>query len=260
MLPRLTLCDTQVVCDGRPWLPLPARAAGRRFWLLPEGRPVLLQDVRPTSARAPGSLVTLQKRGKVEPAAASWPSSMLSACCIVHCHEVGAISNVQVQQGRQLLHGLRALRVVLHGAWPQGRRRAEAGVQGSRQVSLRPARQSPSLLLKHSSPSTHYLHTKCVHQIDPCVSKHREETGRWPNPFEYCRGKCRTSARSTVHENAYLAPAIHCFAELGGSAVGACWWLLAVSLFRSQVQWTVWSASPGVSLPVAATPEPACHE
>lgn len=43
----------------------------------------------------------------------------------------------------------------------------------------------------------------------------REETGRWPSVFEYCRGKCRTSARSTVHENAYLAPDIHCFSDLG---------------------------------------------
>mmetsp|Transcript_3508 Transcript_3508/g.10158 ORF Transcript_3508/g.10158 Transcript_3508/m.10158 type:complete len:293 (-) Transcript_3508:922-1800(-) len=43
----------------------------------------------------------------------------------------------------------------------------------------------------------------------------REETGRWGNKFEYCRGKCRTHKFSTVHENAYLAPDIHCYSDLG---------------------------------------------
>ena len=44
----------------------------------------------------------------------------------------------------------------------------------------------------------------------------REETGRWGSAFEYCRGKCRTHKFSTVHENAYLAPDIHCYSSLGG--------------------------------------------
>jgi hypothetical protein len=43
----------------------------------------------------------------------------------------------------------------------------------------------------------------------------REETGRWSNAFEYCRGKCRTNMHSTVHENAYLAPNVYCYSALG---------------------------------------------
>eukprot|EP00884_Botryococcus_braunii_P014338 jgi/Botrbrau1/22905/Bobra.0065s0057.1 len=46
-------------------------------------------------------------------------------------------------------------------------------------------------------------------------SPDRAETGYWDSPFEYCRGKCRTTSRSTVHENAYLAPAHHCFSSSG---------------------------------------------
>lgn len=49
----------------------------------------------------------------------------------------------------------------------------------------------------------------------PVYCNHREETGRWANEFEYCRGKCRTHKFSTVHENAYLAPDIHCYSDLG---------------------------------------------
>ncbi len=43
----------------------------------------------------------------------------------------------------------------------------------------------------------------------------RSETGRWGSPFEYCRGKCRTSSKSTVHENAYLDSHHHCFSQSG---------------------------------------------
>lgn len=43
----------------------------------------------------------------------------------------------------------------------------------------------------------------------------RAETGRWGSPFEYCRGKCRTSSKSTVHENAYLDVHHHCFSQSG---------------------------------------------
>lgn len=38
------------------------------------------------------------------------------------------------------------------------------------------------------------------------------ESGVWTSAFDYCRGMCRTTPRSTVHENAYIAPRQHhCF-------------------------------------------------
>ena len=55
----------------------------------------------------------------------------------------------------------------------------------------------------------------------------RPETGEWGSPFEYCRGKCRTSSNSTVHENAYLEQDKHCFSVLGK---GLWPWLLPLQL------------------------------
>ena len=43
----------------------------------------------------------------------------------------------------------------------------------------------------------------------------RPETGNWASAFAYCRGKCRTSSHSTVHENAYLDTQHHCFSPSG---------------------------------------------
>ena len=43
----------------------------------------------------------------------------------------------------------------------------------------------------------------------------RPETGSWASAFAYCRGKCRTSSHSTVHENAYLDTQHHCFSPSG---------------------------------------------
>ena len=48
-----------------------------------------------------------------------------------------------------------------------------------------------------------------------CVLQHRPETGLWATTFEYCRNKCRTSSKSTVHENAYLSTYHHCFSATG---------------------------------------------
>ncbi|GMH41580.1 hypothetical protein BSKO_09490 [Bryopsis sp. KO-2023] len=84
--------------------------------------------------------------------------------------------------------------------------------------------------LKHSC-ETCELHDKCCSTYEFCVSCclspdndpaqglasdvyrafGHEETGHWPDEYEYCRGKCRTHKRSTVHENAYLGPRHHCF-------------------------------------------------
>ena len=49
------------------------------------------------------------------------------------------------------------------------------------------------------------------------VWRRRPETGHWGSVFEYCRGKCRTSSKSTVHENAYLSPLHHCFSASGAA-------------------------------------------
>ena len=63
----------------------------------------------------------------------------------------------------------------------------------------------------HASPHTleTWLHDRLT--VGAC----RQETGHWPNAFEYCRGKCRTTSRSTIHENAYLDPYHHCFSSSG---------------------------------------------
>jgi hypothetical protein len=39
----------------------------------------------------------------------------------------------------------------------------------------------------------------------------KTETGHFATAFEHCRGKCRTHAAVTVHENAYVSPKHHCF-------------------------------------------------
>uniref|UniRef100_A0A061SG01 SREBP regulating gene protein n=1 Tax=Tetraselmis sp. GSL018 TaxID=582737 RepID=A0A061SG01_9CHLO len=41
----------------------------------------------------------------------------------------------------------------------------------------------------------------------------RPETGKWGSRFELCRGKCRTTSQSTVHENSYLGRRHHCFGD-----------------------------------------------
>lgn len=42
----------------------------------------------------------------------------------------------------------------------------------------------------------------------------KESTGHWENPFDYCRGKCRTNAHSTIHENTYMSHSHHCFGDV----------------------------------------------
>jgi SREBP regulating gene protein len=115
------------------------------------------------------------------------------------------------------------MRVVLHEAGQQSSRCGEEGLPRAGQVlylQFVHVHIFADLVVK---PSYATVSTLCqqAQQHHLCC---REETGRWPNVFEYCRGKCRTSARSTVHENAYLAPDIHCFSELGMHSLMA--WLL----------------------------------
>ena len=52
--------------------------------------------------------------------------------------------------------------------------------------------------------------TFCIHP-----PARRPETGRWSTPFQYCRAACRTTARSTQHENAFILDRKHCFSKLG---------------------------------------------
>ena len=56
-------------------------------------------------------------------------------------------------------------------------------------------------------------HLSCAPCLRPPAC--RPETGRWRTPFEYCRAVCRTTARSTQHENAFIAARKHCFSKLG---------------------------------------------
>jgi hypothetical protein len=43
----------------------------------------------------------------------------------------------------------------------------------------------------------------------------RARAGHWENPFDHCRFACRTHARSTSHENAYIDARHHCFSAAG---------------------------------------------
>ena len=43
----------------------------------------------------------------------------------------------------------------------------------------------------------------------------RPETGHWSTPFQYCQAVCRTTARSTQHENAFILDRKHCFSKVG---------------------------------------------
>jgi hypothetical protein len=45
--------------------------------------------------------------------------------------------------------------------------------------------------------------------------RNKPETGLWATPFDYCRAVCRTTARSTQHENAFILDRKHCFSKLG---------------------------------------------
>lgn len=86
---------------------------------------------------------------------------------------------------------------------------------------------------KHSCESC-LLTDKCCSSYEHCVSccmapehgaesralesprgKGKLETGMWSNPFEYCRGICRTTSRSTQHENAFIDERKYCFSESG---------------------------------------------
>jgi hypothetical protein len=75
---------------------------------------------------------------------------------------------------------------------------------------------------------------QCCSQYENCVScclkpenepgkhmhsvyrgRNKPETGHWSTPFQYCQAVCRTTARSTAHENAFILDRKHCFSKLG---------------------------------------------
>lgn len=39
----------------------------------------------------------------------------------------------------------------------------------------------------------------------------KKETGYWETPFEYCKATCRTTSRSTQHENAFIGDRRYCY-------------------------------------------------
>ena len=49
----------------------------------------------------------------------------------------------------------------------------------------------------------------------------KPETGLWPSPFRYCQGVCRTTSRSTEHENGFIDDRRFCFSKLGRPRVPA---------------------------------------
>lgn len=82
------------------------------------------------------------------------------------------------------------------------------------------------------------LHDKCCSEFEACVScclapKHNaaalakqtlrsprhKDSGFWGDPFEYCKGLCRTHSRSTAHENSYISSRHHCFSQHGRPSV-----------------------------------------
>ncbi|EFN58615.1 hypothetical protein CHLNCDRAFT_17323, partial [Chlorella variabilis] len=75
---------------------------------------------------------------------------------------------------------------------------------------------------------------KCCSRYEHCVScclrpenkpgekmqsifrgRNKPETGHWSTPFEYCQAVCRTTARSTQHENAFILDRRFCFSKVG---------------------------------------------
>lgn len=67
------------------------------------------------------------------------------------------------------------------------------------------------------------IRVPCQSLVDLIVNRpyRRPETGLWSTAFEYCQGVCRTTARSTQHENAFILDRRFCFSKQGGHAVGA---------------------------------------
>ncbi|KAL4440719.1 hypothetical protein ABPG77_000428 [Micractinium sp. CCAP 211/92] len=54
-----------------------------------------------------------------------------------------------------------------------------------------------------------------AHMHDIYRGRNKPETGHWETPFQYCQAVCRTTARSTQHENAFILDRKYCFSKLG---------------------------------------------
>ena len=112
-----------------------------------------------------------------------------------------------------MLLRVRALRFVL----PEARPRRGKAVQDRVQVegTVR-ERFFFSILffvtLNDGGETTLFSHTFSFKKKHKKISP---ETGRWDSPFHYCAGKCRTTSVVTVHENAYISKAHHCYSASG---------------------------------------------
>jgi len=80
--------------------------------------------------------------------------------------------------------------------------------------------------------------SKCCSEFEMCVScclqpkngadkmmaisprgANKPDTGYFTNVFDYCRSKCRTNSKSTVHENAYKSLHHHCYDKAASAEV-----------------------------------------
>ena len=119
-----------------------------------------------------------------------------------------------LRRRRAVLFRVRALRVVL----PEARTRSGRAVQDRVQVegAVRERFFFNFFFRRLDDGET----TSLTLFLDPFEKKKkkkkkRPETGRWDSPFHYCAGKCRTTSVVTVHENAYISKAHHCYSASG---------------------------------------------
>ena len=97
-----------------------------------------------------------------------------------------------------------------------------------------------------SHPATHCLPCHSLSAPRPAtLASGRPETGHWATPFEYCRAVCRTTARSTQHENAFILDRKHCFSKVGAARliVGGCCSLIVLGAVRRHPFSTAGTAS-----------------
>ena len=83
-------------------------------------------------------------------------------------------------------------------------------------------------LAPKNDASNHYLteyrshFSHAVHRQRHCSVyriRGREDTGKWPNVFQYCQGICRTWRHSTTHENAFIDTRRYCYSAYGRPTV-----------------------------------------
>lgn len=134
---------------------------------------------------------------------------------------------LQVRGRGQVLFSVRALRVVLPQAGERARGAHARHLPRPQQVSWAhwhcnswhggtqlPARISAALLLGVSWQWQGHSTEPWSPHVPPVGC--RPETGHWETPFQYCQAVCRTTARSTQHENAFILDRKYCFSKVRG--------------------------------------------